>query len=340
MSATPGFKHLWNLVDELLILHQGAQHALEAIEDCMASADGVMAPQNAVIAGESGVGKSTLIEVVKRRYPEYETQERTVRPVVVVEVDEVLGTRNLPAWTLKALGDPRPTRGTELDMTNRVYDLAIGQDVKLFMFDEVQHFVEKEKGEALMRRANWFKRLTDKTKAAIVLCGLPSLLGLTAADPQIRGRCGTPIILSRFDWKVPAQQEEFLKILSAFDAGVRQHFDMPSLVEPDMAFRCYCSCGGLMRPLARTLRAAVRAACKKGSSVITLEDLAAANAKVVADIGKLVPSNRPFSRQFFSEQRGGLLENFATVGSSVEVPTDGTTNRSVSAKLGPFGRAR
>ena len=340
MSAKPGFEHLWNLVDELLIIHQGAQHALELIEDCIASFDGVTAPQNCVIVGESGVGKSTLIEVIKRRYPEYETDERTVRPVVVVEVDEVLGTRNLPAWTLQALGDPRATKGTELDMTNRVFQLAKGQEVKLFVFDEVQQFVEKDKGDRLLRRANWFKRLTDRTRASIALCGLPSILGLTAADPQIRGRFETEIVLPRFDWRSAALKEEFLKTLYGFDMGIRQHFDMPSLVDPGMQFRCYCACGGLMRPLARTLRGAVREACKKGSKVITLEDLAAANCRQVADIGKLRPSARPFSREFRCEPTDRLLETYSRIGLRDQESTEGTTKRPVSMKTGPFRVAR
>lgn len=335
MKAKPGFEDLWNLVDELLIPHQQAKHALEVIEDCIDSVDGITVPQNAVIAGESGVGKSTLIEVIKRQNPEYEADERTVRPVVVVEVDEGLGKRNLPAWTLKALGDPRPTKGTEVDMTNRVFDLATAEGVKLFMFDEVQHFVEKEKGETLRRRANWFKRLTDRTKAAIVLSGLPSLLSLTAADDQLRGRFQTPIILPRFDWTSPAQKEEFLKILYGFDRGIRQHFDMPSLVDPSMQFRCYCACGGLMRPLARTLRAAVRKACKNGSRVITLEDLAEANCSQVADIGALAQLERPFTRGFHPEPTEKLLGTLLKVGSGVD-STGGTTNRPVSSKKGPF----
>lgn len=209
----------------------------------------------------------------------------------------------------------------------------------MFMFDEVQHFVEKEKGPTLIKRANWFKRLTDGTKVALVLCGKPSLLSLTAADDQLRGRCETPIILSRFDWTVPAQKEEFLRILYGFDRGVRKHFDMPSLIDPGMQFRCYCACGGLMRPLARTLRGVIREACKKGSRVITLEDLAAANCRQVADIGALPLSDRPFSREFHPEPTERMLKVFSRVGSRVEESVEGTTNRPVSAKKGPFKSA-
>jgi Cdc6-like AAA superfamily ATPase len=202
--AKPGFEHLFDLIDETFLMHQAMREAIDAVESCIAMVDGRRIPPNVAILGESGVGKSTVIDEMERRYPPSETEEGTIRQVVRVEIEEVPGTRSLPAWTLRALGFPTPWKGSNGELTMSVHDLAKEVGVKVFVFDEVQHFVERDSDETLQKRANWFKRLTDETKASVVLVGLPHTVGLFHRDPQLKGRFRAPIVLPRFNWAIPA----------------------------------------------------------------------------------------------------------------------------------------
>lgn len=314
LPAAPGFEHLTDVIDVTLLMHKAMKRAVDSVEHCISMVNGVRIPRCLAILGESGVGKTTVVDEVERRYPIEHTAEGTMQRIVRVEIGALPSPKSLPAWTLAAMGYPTPWSGSAEFLTWALYKLAKRIGTKAFVFDEGQHFVEKDTEEMLRLRANWFKKLADETKTVVVLVGLEQLVSIFQQDPQIRGRFKPPVVLPRFNWADAHDRDEFIKILYGFDQAMRAHFDLPSLVTPEMAWHCYGTCGGLMRPLWVTLRAAVHKACARGSKVLRLEDFAEASREEVFDVEDLTGMPRPFTREFNPIPTIEILAEVAKIG--------------------------
>jgi len=307
-----------NIVDTILVPHTAFEEATRRIEQCFTYADGASEPICIALVGETRTGKSRALEEFDVRHPNVRTADGLHVPIVRVKTPSQPTVKGLAELMLHAMGDPKFSVGTENVKTIRLKTLMRNARVLIVMIDEFQHFYDKGSHKIMHHVADWLKILVDDAKVALVVAGLPSCQAVLTQNEQLAGRFLSPIFMPRFDWQDEAQREEFIAILAAFHESLSQHFDLPALHGPEMAFRVYCGTGGLMGYLTKFLRQAVWNALDAGSSTIGLSDLLRAHDQSVWAKDGLDSLPSPFSRAFSTQPTEDLLARILRIGTPVE----------------------
>jgi hypothetical protein len=125
--------------------------------------------------------------------------------------------------------------------------------------------------------------------------------------------------LPRFSWTDVGQRAQFICILKAFHKEIAKQFEVPIFHSEQMAFRFYCSTGGLIGYLANLLKQALRNAATEGRKAIRLDDLATAHAQSVwsSEYSSALPN--PFERSFRLVESVDLLNRVSKIGAVAEM---------------------
>jgi len=198
----------------------------------------------------------------------------------------------------------------------------------MIVIDEFQHFYDKGTRKVMYHAADWLKNLIGDCHVSLVVAGLPTCETVLRSNEQMMGRLSAPVIMPRFDWLNNEHRDEFTQILGAFFVSLSEHFDLPELDGPEMAFRCYCGTGGLMGYLTKFLRQAVWNALDSSTRRITVADLAKAHSEAVwASAGiSAIPS--PLTKEFAAFPTDDVLERVKCLGQPVEPIEQRPTRRS------------
>ena len=127
----------------LFINHPQFDRAYDVVTHAYQMKTHVNSALNIICVGQSGTGKSTLKEKVKITYPAQQNDEKKIIPVLVVDTPSVPTIKNMAEEMLIQLGDPRFNKGSAIDKTNRVLNYLIKCEVKMIIFDELQHFIDQ-----------------------------------------------------------------------------------------------------------------------------------------------------------------------------------------------------
>jgi hypothetical protein len=206
---------------------------------------------------------------------------------------------------LDALGDPRYDKGTIGNMQIRVVNYLRECRVRLAIFDELQHFHDRNSPKGLQDVSNWFKTvIKDKDlQMACVLVGLEKdAEEVVSANPQLARLFGDPFRLKPFSWSEnsPDTIQEFRTFLSELEKRLPLA-ESSNLNNKERAWRCFVACGGFTSYLMRLIRKATHNALTQGKEHLDDELLAKAFAQELAGerrnianpfIGE-APSQRP-----------------------------------------------
>jgi hypothetical protein len=129
----------------------------------------------------------------------------------------------------------------------------------------------------------------------------------------------SPIQLPRFSWTDVGQRGQFVCILKAFYTETAKQFEVPAFHSEQMAFRFYCSTGGLIGYLANLLKQTLRSAAVEGRKVIRLDDLATAHAQSVWSRDHITALPNPFERSFRLVETVDLLHQVSKIGAVIEM---------------------
>lgn len=113
---------------------------------------------------------------------------------------------------LVKLGDPSFYKGSTTDKTHRIKNYLEKLEVKLVIFDKLQHFIDQGKTSNTFKVADWLKTVIDNTKVSTVLMGLDCNEQLLQINEQLRRRFSRRIDLKLF--VLPENQQCFIGILS------------------------------------------------------------------------------------------------------------------------------
>jgi hypothetical protein len=306
------------IVESTLIPHTAFEEATCRLEQCFDYADGASEPICIALVGESRTGKSRALEECLIRHAKVRQSDGLNIPILRVTTPPKPSVSGLAERMLRAMDDPKPCAGTESAKTMRLQTLMANTGVRMVMIDEFQHFYDKSSHKVWHYVADWLKTLVDDAKVALIVAGLPTCRAVIDQNEQLAGRFLSPVFMPRFDWRDDDQREEFTAILSAFQESIGEHFELPVLDGPEMAFRCYCSSGGLIGYLSKFLRQAVWDALDRKTKTIGLSDLLLANNKSVwAENGPTgLPS--PFDRSFSTKVTDDLIVRIQRIGTPAE----------------------
>jgi hypothetical protein len=151
-----------------------------------------------LLYGESGMGKTMLIEKLERNHPSSYNEGRgiTLRPVLTVQMPASPDERRLYTRILEILGVPYTSRDQLSTLESRAIHILRELRVKLLCIDEVHHLLAGNYRE--QRRAlNLLKFLANELRISVIAIGTQDAFHALQRDPQIASRF-EPMLLPRW----------------------------------------------------------------------------------------------------------------------------------------------
>lgn len=209
-----------------------------------------------LLSGQSGVGKTQLINWYKSNHPQWTDGGVDIKPVVIVTTPTKPLVSDLAEEILRQLGDPMPHLGTKTTKTKRIHTLLKTCRVEMLFLDELQHFLEH--GNAAMREvSNWLKNLISTAQIPIVVVGMPRCESIIQNNEQMGRRFCRRHYLTPFSPN-NASWNEFRGVLKTLHTKLE--IRAVEFHRPDIALRFYYASAGLLDYVIRTINTAVEVA--------------------------------------------------------------------------------
>lgn len=251
--------------------------------------------RNLVVIGESGCGKTSLARSFCARYPRQHLFERTVTPVVLIEVPSVGTVGSLARQILEALGDPFPEKGRVIDQTARIRLLVKNSKTEMLVLDEAQHVYDRGQSKSQYATADWLKNLLNSIEIPVVLLGIPRLENLLRVNVQLRRRFSAPLILSLGNPDEPQFLEASFDVLNALLPVLPLPLSRGDMSVQELTRRIYYATDGRVGYLKKLLAAALEKTWEIGGEEITQSDLESGFTTIWRGaIGQLNPFNPRF----------------------------------------------
>jgi Bacterial TniB protein len=151
-----------------------------------------------LLYGDSGMGKSMILEKMERQHPRSYDQRRgiTKRPVVIVQMPSSPDQRRFYTRILQVLGAPYSTHEELGVLEARVIDLLQKMGTQLLCIEEVHHLLagsHREQRKAL----NLLKFLANELKIVVVAVGTSDAFHALQTDVQVASRF-EPLLIPRW----------------------------------------------------------------------------------------------------------------------------------------------
>lgn len=151
-----------------------------------------------LLYGDSGMGKTMLIEKMERQHPNslHERRGLTLRPVLRVQMPSSPDERRFYTRLLEILGAPYTSHDQIGALENRVLHILSEIRTRLLCIDEVHHLLAGSQRE--QRRAlNLLKFVANELKIAVVAVGTQDAFHAMQIDSQVASRF-EPLLLPRW----------------------------------------------------------------------------------------------------------------------------------------------
>ncbi|MCW5728530.1 TniB family NTP-binding protein [Parvibaculum sp.] len=231
----------------------------------------------AFVTGETGAGKSTLIEYYASQYPREARLNVDFAPIVCVRAPGRSTVKGLGNAILIKLGGPSQMSWSDFEITNQVVKLIRAMDVQLLIIDEVQDLLEWKRNSSLFPTlvANFVQAIIDATAAGVVLVGLPNIEDIADQERQLASRTGAYIRMAGLRPTNPAERADFKLLMKAIENNSLLPFYAP-LETPLVALRIQMASAGYIGEARRLVRFAINNAEDEGSALVRLQDFSAA----------------------------------------------------------------
>lgn len=260
------------MVEHLLVIHPQMQAILDKMDYCREHARNALESVGMLVTGEKGTGKTTIKDFYLKNNAPIQTETATIIPVLSIRIPVPATVSGLNTCLLTALNDPFPCSGSITFRTLRVYKLVDKCRTELAIFDEFQHFAERESFKLNRTVSDWAKNFMGETKKPLILFGTPKSVEILDGEEneQLRRRFPFRMSLTPFRWETGEEQHVFRKFLQLVD----ENLPLPepsNLADPIMAARIHYATGGLMFEIMRLIRAAGVLALKRNLPKVDLE---------------------------------------------------------------------
>jgi len=251
-------------------------------------------PECLAIIGDTGTGKTTLIENFVHSKPRVEHPEFTEVPVLYVEVPAKCSVKMLAALMLRAMGSPYWNRGDEVERTEQLVTLLKGCRVRMIIVDEVNHLADRGAEKSHYHVGDWIKQLIRLSRLPVVLAGTPAAAILWNTNEQLADRFREQIVLQPLSMEA-GRLRELRSVLGAF-YSLMNGVPCIDITEEAHARSIAFATAGRLRDVRRLLVRAVEIAAKQPRLEITRSTLDQAFLQVIY---RDAPDKRnPFSPKF------------------------------------------
>ena len=253
-----------------------------------------------LIVGESGAGKSTILETYANQFPpltledlqagrpealelsdmvKNALQDADLRRVMRMEVPERATRRSFVAAALGMWGYKARDHWDTNQIIDRVVFLVNETRTELILLDEGHQLVNQSNPEATADIIEFIKSLLNRIGVSIVIAGLPKLLDAVkkSGDKQLKRRMVKSVVLRPYKWTTHQGRLRFRALLMSFE----ENLGLPSpsnLHEHETAMRIYVATGGEVGIVSQYLSEALQLVLTRGLQSITIELLAEVHA--------------------------------------------------------------
>lgn len=302
-SKSKRYSHIAK-VQNLFIQHPSAARCLMKLREGYNYRNCTGNPKNFLLTGATGVGKTTVRRQLEYELvPEYK-EDRIEYPSISITVPSKPTIKNMAEEILLAMGDESFAKGGSVDKTNRIFHAVKALNIKMFIFDEMQHFVDGGNKNAPRDVADWLKVLIDTSKASTILMGTKPVLEILRSNSQIRRRFSTVLEIKPFSIDDLASAQEFAAIVKQIDEslGLPNAIDYRDL---ELIESMHFATNGVMDYIVKLMVQAYELALDKGRTQITPALLEEAFSESIwtEGIGKMNPFNANFVRKPLSYKR-------------------------------------
>lgn len=264
--------------------HQFAQ-ARNSCLDIVSTMRALKMPGGVLLQADSGMGKTLLLQTVKRALPSISASQR--EPVCLeIRLDSAVDTHKMAAAVMFALGYPvLPSRASLDNMSMLVAKGLERLKPQALLIDEMQHVCEGNKDITARAVTDWLKVRMDEFNLPIICAGTRALERLQLINPQFTGRASTSLVLMPFELG-----EAWRQLLGGFSAAVTA-VNLQVVTGP-LGKPIHQATGGNLRKLKRLLAFACMYAADRPEKTVNLEDLARAHQDAT---GQELGSGNPFA---------------------------------------------
>lgn len=242
----------------------------------------------AMLLGVPRQGKSLISELLLADFPAYSDQGLRVFPIVRVITPTRPTKKAMAEAIIDALDTRRYGRYSAEQATARASFLLKTAQVRVLLFDEIQHVVERNTARSWYEVADWLKTLSDGLNLSLLLIGLPVARDILEVNHQLRDRATSPHIIYPYNWNHPADIAEFCRcLLSVSQVLAQQGYTLPSMTDIDLVRRCYAATHGRYGMVVKLFEEARHQAQKAKVKTITMQALADAFQLSMGDEGQL-----------------------------------------------------
>ena len=234
------------------------------------------------VMGPSRVGKSMLINALRRAFPETKVNGRRHVPVLVVPVPTPVSPLLLPSSVLTALGLPVQRSITSGAMANRMFDQLKLAGTRAVLFEEASHLVELGARVPPRAAGDWLKMFADALNLTVCLFGVPRLERLFEHNEQLRMRTSAPRWLLPYDSRIPENMKTFHLCVATYANLFRESGYPIELPSPALTYQCYLLTGGLIGVLSRFMQELASQMAYESPRPLTLVDCQAAASAIEA----------------------------------------------------------
>lgn len=252
----------------VVAMHPALTRVLDASVTLIHSMTQIKMPTGILIQAEPGMGKTLLLELLKRKL-ESTAQEIEPKCIAVhVQLEAGADIYSLAGQTMTALGYPMMPSNPKLQVMNQIIDSGFARlRPKALLLDELQHLCEGKKLLSAIAATDWIKVRMDKHNCPVVGVGTPTIERLSQINPQFTSRSSASYVLTPF-----AFGDAWRQVLASFRQVVTA-VDM-TVVEGADAKMIHTATKGNMRSLKRLLMFAAMHASNRPDRKVLRQDLA------------------------------------------------------------------
>ncbi|MCC4242074.1 TniB family NTP-binding protein [Thalassospira povalilytica] len=255
------------------IHHNQFQQATARITNFHRSGARAYAPGIMTLVGETGAGKSSIIE----NFCTVANNGHDCSRVLSIIIPQSCTIKNLASRILHALGDPCASMGTRESMERRIARFADHTSVSMLIFDEFQHLTNKGSQARRYDTADWLKTQLEILRRPVLFVGLPEVNDIFMVNPQLETRRRGRIELLPFD---PSTKDGAKELLMLFHF-LNNELPLPDpsksvLKSSEVMLRLARSCKGLIGYITKVIYRAVEIALLARCQALTEQHLMAA----------------------------------------------------------------
>lgn len=268
-------------VKQIFIQNPKITDIIDDISDCREFSDGIHEPDCMIVVGDTGAGKTTLIDKYLAKNPRSETNDGSIIPILSTSLPPNATPITASEQLLSDLGDPLAfSRGNDpVKIAKEISDLMKLCGVELIIIDEFQHMIDRKNKQILHSAADWLKMLIVRSKIPVVLFGMPYSVLILEANNQLAGRFELQHTLEPFRLNNKENRIMYKTFLAMLDEALPFH-ESSDLAAPDMMKRIYAFSQGNLRRIRKLINRSSRLALRDNSNKILLEHFAKAAPKV------------------------------------------------------------